>query len=135
MREETAVVWNRQAERADTVSRLLYGELVLQESNRAPDPNDAAALLAEKALEAGIARFVEEEMLDDLAGRPEFAGHEAAEIRESFKDFCQGRRSFAELKKDGAGFVPWLEQRFDPRVLREDAPRNLRLKVPARNDK
>jgi ATP-dependent helicase HrpB len=128
VREETAVLWNRQAERADAVSRLLYGELVLQESNRAPDQNDAAALLAEKALEAGIARFVDEEMLEDLAGRLEFAGVEAAEIRESFKDFCQGRRSFTELKKDGAAFVPWLEQRFDPRVLREDAPRSLRLK-------
>jgi len=128
VRDETSVLWNRQAERVDAVSRLLYGELVLQESNRPPDPNEAAALLAEKALEAGIARFVDEEMLDDLAGRLEFAGHEAAEIRESFKEFCQERRSFAELKKDGAGFVPWLEQRFEPRVLREDAPRSLRLK-------
>jgi ATP-dependent helicase HrpB len=128
VREETAVLWNRQAERVDAVSRLVYGELVLQESNRPPDANDAAALLAEKALEAGIARFVDEEMLDDLAGRLEFAGHEAAEIRESFKEFCQGRRSFAELKKDGAGFVPWLEQQLELRVLREDAPRSLRLK-------
>jgi ATP-dependent helicase HrpB len=128
VREETAVLWNRQAERVDAVSRLLYGELVLQESNGPPDANEAAALLAEKALEAGIARFVDEEMLDDLAGRLEFAGVKAAEIHESFKDFCQGRRSFAELKKDGAGFVPWLEQRFEPHVLRENAPRSLRLK-------
>ena len=38
VREETAVIWNRQAERVDSVSRLLYEKLVLQEShNAAPD--------------------------------------------------------------------------------------------------
>jgi ATP-dependent helicase HrpB len=128
VREETLVLWNRQAERVDAVSRLLYDELVLQESSGAPDAADAAALLAEKALEAGIGRFVDEDLLEDLAGRLEFAGIAGAEIHESFREFCVGRRSFADLKKDGASFVPWLEQRLEPNVLRESAPRTLRLK-------
>ena len=34
VREETAVIWNRQAERVDAVSRLLYDKLILQESSR-----------------------------------------------------------------------------------------------------
>jgi ATP-dependent helicase HrpB len=129
VRDETAVIWNRHAERVDAMSRLLYDELILQESTTAPDPDAAAALLAEKALEAGIGRFVDEDSLEDLAGRLEFAGIESAEIQATFKEFCLGRRSFAELKKDGASFVPWLEQRFEPHVLRENAPRTLRLKA------
>jgi ATP-dependent helicase HrpB len=129
VREETLMVWNRQAERVDAVSRLVYDELVLEESSGAPDADAAGALLAEKALEAGIEGFVDEEMLEDLAGRLEFAGVEVPEIAKLFSEFCRGRRSFAELKNDGAGFVAWLEQRFEPRVLRENAPRSLRLRA------
>jgi ATP-dependent helicase HrpB len=129
LREETAVVWNRQAERVDAVSRLVYDELVLQESSGAPTDEEATAtLLAEKALEAGIGRLVDDELLEDLAGRLEFAGVAIPELAEGFKQFCRGRRSFAELKNEGASFVAWLEQRFEPNVLRENAPRNLRLK-------
>ena len=129
VRDDTAVLWNRQAERVDAVSRLLYDELVLQESIAAPEADAAAAMLAEKAIEAGIGRFVDEELLEDLSGRLEFAGIAAAEIQQSFREFCVGRRSFAELKKDGASFVPWLEQTLEPHILRENAPRTLRLKA------
>jgi ATP-dependent helicase HrpB len=128
VREETCVTWNRQAERVDAVSRLLYDELVLQESSGAPDADSAAALLAEKALEAGIARFVDPDLLEDLAGRLEFAGVEGAEMQARFREFCVGRRSFAELKKDAASIVPWLEQNLEANVLRQNAPRSLRLK-------
>lgn len=129
VREENAVIWNRQAERADAVSRLLYDELILQESSSArPDPQAAAILLAEKALEAGMERFVDKAMLADLTGRLEFAGIEMPEISNSFREFCRGYRSFAELKSAGKDFVPWLEQRFDRR-LREQAPQTLRLKA------
>lgn len=128
VREETAVIWNRQAERVDAVSRLLYDKLILQESSAPPDTDAAAGLLAEKALEAGIERFVDEATLADLAGRLEFAGLSAPEIANSFKDFCRGYRSFAELKSAAKDFVPLLEQTFEQR-LREQAPRTLRLKA------
>ena len=129
VREENAVIWNRQAERVDAVSRLLYEKLILQESSSArPDPEAAAMLLAEKALEAGMERFVDEAMLVDLTGRLAFAGIEMPEISNRFREFCHGWRSFAELKSAGKDFVPWLEQRFDQR-LRDHAPRTLRLKA------
>jgi ATP-dependent helicase HrpB len=122
------VVWNRQAERVDSVSRLLYDKLILQESGNAqPDPGAAAELLAEKALESGIERFVDSEVFEDLIGRLEFAGIKAPEISDSFREFCSGQRSFAELKS--AGFVSWLEQRLDGGQLGSKAPRSLRLKA------
>ncbi len=128
VREETTVVWNRQAERVDSVSRLLYDKLILQESgNAAPDPGAAAELLADKALESGIERFVDSEILEDLMGRLEFAGIKAPEISDRFREFCAGRRSFAELKS--AGFVSWLEQQLDGGRLGNKAPRTLRLKA------
>jgi ATP-dependent helicase HrpB len=128
VREETILVWNRQAERVDSLSRLLYDKLILQESNSEPEPAGAAALLAEKALEAGLERFVDADILDDLFGRLEFAGIAAPEMRDAFREFCEGRRSFAELKNAGASFVSWLEQKLDSGHLREYAPRTLRLK-------
>jgi ATP-dependent helicase HrpB len=128
VREETAVLWNRQAERVDSVSRLLYDELILQESSgAAPDAEAAAVLLAEKALEAGIERFVDSESLQDLLGRLEFAGFGTPEIPAFFPEFCRGLRSFAELKSACAGFLSWLEKRLEAHRLHEIAPRTLRL--------
>lgn len=129
VREGIAVVWNRQAERVDSMSRLLYGKLILQESNVEPEPQAAAALLAAKALEAGIARFADEESLEDLLGRLEFAGIDAPDLSAIFIEFCFGRRSFAELKSAGDSFIPWLEHKLDTGRLCEDAPRTLRLKA------
>jgi ATP-dependent helicase HrpB len=129
VREEKVVLWNRQAERVDLVSRLLYEKLILQESSSTDaNPDAAAELLAEKALESGIERFIDSELLGDLAGRLEFAGIEAPDVTNCFKEFCRGRRSFAELKSAANGFVPWLEQKLDTHRLGENAPRTLRLK-------
>ncbi len=129
VREETTVLWNRQAERVDSVSRLLYEKLILQESSHAdPDPNAVADMLADKALEAGIERFVDEEMLAEFLGRLEFAAIDAPEVSNLFREFCRGHRSFAELKSAGNNFLSWLEQTLDTHRLRENAPRTLRLK-------
>ncbi len=128
VREETALIWNRQAERVDSVSRLFYEKLILQEWNVEPDPEAAARLLAEKALESGIERFVDETVLDDLFGRLEFAGIDLPDISASFREFCRGHRSFSELKASGNNFFSWLEQNLDTHRLRENAPRTLRLK-------
>ena len=133
LQEETVLVWNRQAERVDAVSRLLYQSLVLQQSSDAPaDPEATGNLLAEKALEVGIGQFVDETMIEDLFGRLEFAGLlsgvAAPDISGSFREFCRGYRSFAELKNVSASFIGWLEARVDGDQLRENAPRTLRLK-------
>ena len=133
MSEETKADWNRQGERVDSVSRLLYDQLVVQESsNAAPDADEAADLLAEKALEAGVERFVNSELLEDFLGRLEFAGIEAPEIPELLREFCSGHRSFAELRSAHGGFLSWLEGFWieasgDAHRLRESAPRTLRL--------
>ncbi len=75
LRETSTLEWNREAERVEEVWRLLYDELVVEESRRhEPDPEEAAALLAQKALEAGLERFADLEALEELRRRIRFAG-------------------------------------------------------------
>ncbi|MGA7159201.1 MAG: ATP-dependent helicase C-terminal domain-containing protein [Acidobacteriaceae bacterium] len=129
VREESALLWNRQAERVDAVSRLVYGSLVLQQSTvLSADKNAVGNLLADKALEAGIGRFVDEALLEDLFGRVEFIGLDAPDIGGSFREFCREYRSFAELNDASDGFIARLEQQFDGHQLNENAPRTLQLK-------
>jgi ATP-dependent helicase HrpB len=133
VREETIPTWNRTAERVDAISRLVYDELVLQEStNTAPDPEAAAALLAEKALESGVERFVDPEALEQWLGRVEFAGFSAPPLPDALRDLCQGLRSFADLKAAARDFTSILEARlpqgrFKGQRFQELAPLTLRL--------
>jgi ATP-dependent helicase HrpB len=127
--DETRAEWNRQAERVDAISRMIYDELVLEESNTgAPEEQAAGRLLAEKALEAGVSRFVDPEVLEQWLGRMEFAGFDPPPFESVFGEFCRGMRSFAELKSAGAGFLPWMEERLGAHRLRELAPLTLKLK-------
>lgn len=106
IREHEGVEWNRAAERCDAVSAMLYENLVLQESRSgAPDPEQSGALLARKALEAGIERFVDAEAWNESLNRLRFAaGQEGVappgdpEIRDALAAACRGLRSFAELR-------------------------------------
>lgn len=112
LRYEEDVRWNAAAERVDAFERLLYEDLVLEES-RAPkvDPERAAAVLAEAALARGARAFAEEDALDRLAARIAFAAHHAPEsglappgeedLAAALRDLCAGRRSFAELRDAG----------------------------------
>jgi ATP-dependent helicase HrpB len=128
VKDQSNVVWNRVAERVDAVSALLYDDLVIQESRGAvPDPQAAAELLAEKAIEAGIERFVDIDALNDFLGRVEFAGLAAPDIPQALRELCVGLRSFAELKKAAADFVSVLEQKVGARRFRELAPESVRL--------
>lgn len=128
MREETALVWNRQAERVEAVSRLLYQSLVLQQSSGPPADRPAAGeLLAEKALEAGIARFVEEDLLAEFLSRAAFAELEPPDVVLAWKEFCRAFCSFDELKRAAEGFLGWLEQQVGVQRLSERAPKTLRL--------
>jgi ATP-dependent helicase HrpB len=128
VREQSGVTWNRVAERVETVSALLYDDLVIQESrNAAPDPEAAAALLARKALDSGLNRFVDADALQYFLARVEFAGFEKPDIPRALQELCTGLRSFADLKAAAAGFVSLLEQRTDNRRLQEIAPVSVRL--------
>ena len=128
VREESAVTWNRTAERVEAVDALLYDDLLLQETRDArPDPARAAALLAEKALEAGLGRFVDPEALETLMARIGFAGLLRPDLLPALEELCAGLLSFAELKRAGTEFLPLLETKVDAKRLREWAPVSLML--------
>jgi ATP-dependent helicase HrpB len=126
VREHASVEWNRLAERVEAVNALLYDELVIQESRgAAPDAEAAAELLARKALEAGIDRFVDSDLLNDFVARVEFAGFAPPDIPQVLRDLCLGLRSFVELKSAAADFVPMLERKMQR--LEQIAPARIRL--------
>ncbi len=128
VREKSAVEWNRLGERVEAVSALLYDELVIQESRGAiPNAEAAAQLLAQKALEAGIDRFVDRETLDEFVARVQFAGFDPPDIPQALKDLCLGLRSFTELKNAAKNLVPLLEQTMVGRRLEPIAPTRIRL--------
>ena len=130
--ERSSVEWNRSAERVEAVSALLYDNLVIEETRSgAPDPEQASAMLAEKALEAGIDRFVNPDALNELLARIAFASEHSSipklDVEGAFRSLCQDLKSFAELKAAAAGFVPLLERRVNARSLDEIAPARIRL--------
>jgi len=130
--ERAAVEWNRSAERVDSVSALLYDDLVIEETRGgAPDPEKAAELLAERALEAGVERFVDREELDQFLARIAFAADYAAipkiDVAAAFRQMCSGLKSFSELKAAAQSLIPMLEQKAHSRLLNEIAPSRIRL--------
>jgi ATP-dependent helicase HrpB len=128
VRELSTVEWNRQAERVEAVNGLLYDELVIQESRGAmPDPQAAAQLLAQKALEAGIDRFVERRALDEFLARVEFARGAAPDVSQAIRELSVGLRSFTELKSAGTHLVATLEHQMGVHQLSEIAPSRIRL--------
>jgi ATP-dependent helicase HrpB len=128
VREQSNVTWNRVTERVESVSSLLYDDLVIQESRgAAPDVEAAAEMLAQKALEAGIERFIGVVTLDEFIARVEFAGFESPDVPRALAELCSGLWSFAELKRAASGLIPLLEQKIGMRRLDEIAPARIRL--------
>jgi ATP-dependent helicase HrpB len=128
VREQSGAVWNRTAERVDAISALMYDDLVIQESKGAlPEPQAAAALLAQKALESGIERFIDADSLNEFMARLEFAGLEPPDVPQMLTQMCSGLRSFAELRKEAAAFLSILEQQVGSRKMSELAPARVRL--------
>lgn len=127
--ERSAVEWNEGGQRVEAVSELLYDQLVLQAfRNTQPDIESASKILASKAIEFGIERFVDSDSLASLLSRIAFAGMEPPDIEESLRDLCDGLFSFAELRQAAANFIPQLEQQMDVHRLRDAAPTTLKLK-------
>ncbi|WP_041448118.1 ATP-dependent helicase C-terminal domain-containing protein [Anaeromyxobacter sp. Fw109-5] len=125
LRYEEAVQWNAAAERVEATERLVYEDLVLEES-RAPraDPEKVAALLASEALARGPRAFAPEGALDRVVARIAFAAAHAPdsglvaptdeELAAALRELCAGRRSFAELRE--ADLPSALLARLDPRA-------------------
>jgi len=130
--ERSGVEWNRTAERVEAVRALLYDHLLIEETRTgAPDPEQAGALLAEKALEAGIERFIDRDALDELLARINFASEHAQvpgiDIESAFRQLCLGLKSFADLKSASGSMIAMLEQRANAKLLNQIAPSRIRL--------
>jgi ATP-dependent helicase HrpB len=126
--ERSNVVWNRVAERVERVNALLYDNLVIEESRGAASDAEAADLLAQKALEVGIDRFVEKDTLESFLARLTFAGFERPDIPGALHDLCLGLKSFGDLRSVSKSLMPMLEEKLNIRILNEVAPLTIRLK-------
>lgn len=126
--EQSSVVWNRMAERVDGLNGILYDKLLIHGSPSAvPDRETAADLLAQKAMEAGIGRFVDERVFQEFMARVEFAGCKSPDVSQTLRELCLGLRSLAELKRAAARLIPILEHKVGVRVLNDIAPARIRL--------
>ena len=127
--ERNTLEWNRQAERVESVTALLYDQLVIEETRGNPtDDETAANFLAAKVIEAGIERFIDRPELDSFLARAEFACGAApgeSEILAALTSFCRGLRSFADVEKAAGQLIPLLERRAG--LSSDLAPVTLRL--------
>jgi ATP-dependent helicase HrpB len=117
--ERTELQWNRTAERVEQVSALAYDQLVIEETRRpAPPGPETEKLLAEKALEADIGRFIDREELEQLRARAAFAGI-AIDEKRALAELCRGKSAFHE--------ITGLAEAVRPPRLDQIAPDRLRL--------
>ena len=130
------VVWNRAAERAESVDALMFGQIAIQQTRGLPDPAAAAHMLAEKAAEAGIARFADADEIEALLERVRFAAAHSSiavpDVSAGLHSLAEGLRSFPELEAAArnGGLVRALERSLDAssrRLLDEVAPEKIRL--------
>jgi len=139
--EVSRLEWNRAANRVEQVDALMFGEIAIQETRGAPwEPSGhepAAALLAAKAIEAGIGRFADAEEMAAWEHRLGFAAahgslRDLPTVEDALRDLAAGLKSFAELEaaaRDG-GLLRALDRRMTPsarRLLEEVAPDRIRL--------
>ena len=134
VRERSELTWNRAVERVESLSTLEFDAITIEESRGMPDPEAAASLLAEKAMEAGVERFAD---VGEWIERVRFAGRHGFEAASNsaagaLRSLATGLRSFAELEaaaRDG-GLLREMERQMTPaarRALEEIAPARLRL--------
>jgi ATP-dependent helicase HrpB len=130
----TTVAWNRSAERVESVSALMFGQIAIEQTRREPDAAAAGGLLAEKAAEAGLARFVDMEELEAFFERTRFAapymeipavGVDAA--NEVLRALAREQKSFKELEDVARRELLRALQRQLPRGLDAIAPESVKL--------
>jgi len=139
LRETDELEWNRAAERVESVKALMFDRIAIETRRGVPDPEAAGAMLAHKAVEAGLARFADLEDVAAFRARVNFAAEHSAvpefddtAIEAALRSLAVGLRSFSELAavtRDG-GLIRALEQGLGPkgrRMMEEVAPTRLRL--------
>lgn len=141
--ETTEAQWNAETERVEVVRRLVYDQLVLDESrvSEAGRPEVTRAL-SEAALAVGAQAFVEREAIDRFLARVDFMRRTFPEasfpvldeddVNESLARLCEGRRSFAELREAArAGdLLETLRRKLNPeqaRLMAAMAPERVSL--------
>jgi ATP-dependent helicase HrpB len=109
LRETTEARWNAQSERVEVVRRLLYDQLIVDES-RAKEARgeESAKALAGAALAAGWRKFVDPDEVGKFLARVEFVARAFPEsetpvltevdVNEALRELCDGLSGFAELR-------------------------------------
>jgi ATP-dependent helicase HrpB len=137
--EVDALEWNDSAKRVDRVTRLTFGNVVLEETrNPAPASEEASRLLATAALDAGVRVFAEPDAVtawqcrvEALRGAFPEAGFPTPDdgfIKERLRALCDGLRSFTEVRE--AGLLNALQSSLTPqqaRLLHTEAPDRITL--------
>ena len=139
VRETALVEWNRAGERVESVSAIMFDQIAIETRRGTPDPQAAGALLAEKAMEAGFARFADPEEIEAFLARVNFASQHGPlpplgpdGVERALCSLALGLKSFSELEaaaRDG-GLLRALERQLPPaarRLLDEIAPERIRL--------
>jgi ATP-dependent helicase HrpB len=105
VRETALVEWNRAAERVEAVSALMFDHIAIESHRAAPDPQAAHALLTQKAMEAGLARFADPQETDAFLARVSFASQHGPlpplgpdAVERALRSLASGLTSFAELE-------------------------------------
>jgi len=137
--ETAEIEWNRAAERVEAVSALMFDQIAIESHSAPPDPQAAHALLTQKALEAGLARFADPAEIEAFLARVNFASQHGPvpplgpnDVERALSSLASGLKSFAELEsaaRDG-GLLSALERQLPPparRLLDEIAPERIRL--------
>lgn len=139
LEEVDALQWNADSRRVERITRLAYGNLVLEET-RAPAPpsEETAKVLVEAALAAGPERFADPEALTQWRTRvallaeafpqANFPTVDNAFLRDSLASLCSGARSFADL--EGVSLLDALYARLtgeQARLLSAHAPDRITL--------
>ncbi|MCU1337266.1 MAG: hrpB [Bryobacterales bacterium] len=119
--ERISLEWNRTAERVEQVTALVYDQLVIEKS-RAPAPpsEEVSSLLAQKALEAGVGRFADQDAVEQVRSRAAFGGLKI-DPEAALAALCEGRTSFVELEAAD------LLRAIGPGRISQAAPERIRL--------
>jgi ATP-dependent helicase HrpB len=119
--EVESVVWNDKSDRAESVRRLFYDDLIIDETAAGVASGESAwRVLGEKALSRGPAAFLDLKELDCTLARLEFAASvdssggwpdQMPDADSVLMALCKGRSSFAELR-EAARRGEWREALF-----------------------
>jgi ATP-dependent helicase HrpB len=143
IRETSHVEWNAQLERVETVNRLMYEELALDESRTSVAVGEAVTrVLAEAALSVGFEDLIDREMVNNFLARVDVIRRACPELDLPYLDeedvragvaaLCEGRSSFAELREAAraGGLLQILRARLgaeQARALAKMAPERATL--------